>query len=575
VSALARLCLAGLSAAPAVGPAPDPQAGSPEMVETVFRVPRDATRLALRDVDGDGAADLVFLRPEGVALRFQRADGGFPPEHDAELAWPADRLAWSLVDLDGDGATELVVLEDGRRVRVFGADRADGFDAGPTVLDRVAGFLPRGVVHMDFVRDVDGDGRRDLVVPGSGDYRIYFAREAAWSEPLEVRYEARIEMRTGDPDSLDARFGSDVDISWFGLEDVDGDGRRDLIARTRDTAAFHLADPVLAPEPTWRLDLAALRAEVERTGGIDFDDLFANLDGLVSWRLADLDGEGARDVVVQQGNTFKVYLGGSRSGVDRTPDGLLKSSGNVLGFFLRDTLGDPRPDLQLLRVESLSLGQAIRWLVLPGSLDFDVYTYVNEGGHFSRRPSKRVTLSIRIPRIFSLLEEVEEFQQELEVRRDVPARLIAFDADGLRNDVVDVVAGELRVYRDAAPDDLARDWRDAGLLQLDDILEELLLDELDAYDDGGVKTVDLGDFRELDITPGWDLRQACAGREPAFRRPIVVAAPIPEGGFALSGAELELVEVNGDGRTDLVLIGRVPDELIVQLVVFAAEDGGR
>ncbi len=520
--------------------------------ESLLTIPPDGTRLALRDADGDGVAELFWIHQKGIGVRFLQSDGRFPEKHDAHFAWPQADLAWDFADLDGDGADEIVLLEMSRRVRAWRVDREHGFGAGRVVLDGVDGELPRGRRHMRFARDVDDDGRVDIVVPGSDRYSVYLSGdgENEWSDPIEVSFEAEIAFDLGDPTRLDESFGMDVIIPWFELEDVDGDGLTDLISETDEFVQFHLASPDLPAEPTWKLDKTALRQSSKRRRELDFQDLFALVEGRIDWRIEDLDGELPNDLIVQQGSTFKVYLGGSRTGNERSPDDLLKSSGHVLTFLLHDLTGDERPELLMVRAEKVSLGRVVRWLVIPGSLDFDVFAYVNEGAGFAKRPASRVTISLKIPRLLSFFEELEGMEGELEARLEIPTARCVFDADGLRNDVVDIRGEEIVVFRDCAPEEGGRDWRDLEAFDFDGLIEEFLLDQIEGLDDGEVKDLDLAKIKDLDFSPAGELRSACAGKTPAVAHALAV---VPE------GAALEVVDIDGDGLSDVITIEELPD----------------
>src|SRR5262249_55245404 len=262
----------------------------------------------------------------------------------------------------------------------------------------------------------------DLVIPGTSRFLIHLQTKDGWSTALPVSFQASIGLELGDPGRLDARFAQDVEIPWFSLQDVDGDGTTDLVSETAEQVLFHLANPALPDHPTFSLDLTALRAAVAAPGRVDLDNLLANVDPQVNWKTADLDGKAPNDLVIQQGGTFNVYLGGSRGPSLDHPDQVLKASGNVLYFLLRDVNKDGRPDLQILRAQSISLADALRLLVVPGSIDFDVFTYANLGASaaagdpgavtgeqdvFSRKPTTRATVSLSIPALLGFVDKLQ------------------------------------------------------------------------------------------------------------------------------------------------------------------------
>jgi len=528
-------------------------------ISSVYHVPDTETRLALVDVDGDGRRDLLAVSPSGIALRRLRADGTLPEHDDSVFAWPSHTVGWNLADLDGNGSTEIVLLVDGKRVVALSADSEGQLSDGPALL-LADGFLPRGIRRVNFIRDVDGDGRLDLVLPAIDHFLIHLNRPDGWTEPLPVSFRASISLSLGDPTELDSNFGQNVHIPWFSLQDVDGDGHTDLISQTEREAQFHLATPELPKEPTWVLDLEALREEIPPPPKIDLDNLLANVETPVNWRVGDVDGVAPDDLVIQQGGKISVYLDGS-TGPDLTsPDQVLKASGNVLYFLLRDADHDGLPDLQILRAETISLGEAIRLLMIPGSLDFDIFTYRNEGGTFSRKPSTRTTVALRIPALLGFLEDVDDMRDDYEEKLEVPAHAADLDGDGIASDIVDVTEDGLAVWLGAVPEGFRGSLVDRfSDFDADELLEQYAVRHLDTLDDGGKISIELEDIEKLLVTPGWDLRRAVKGREPDS----VFKLAFPTDG----DITIRIDDADADGKDDVIVIGKRDKHLYVQFLV--------
>lgn len=535
------------------------QTPPPQPAVSFIELPAAPSSAALRDLDGDGRLDLVSLEEPGLRVFLQRADGTFPAEPDTDFSWPSEPLAWDLIEWTPGAATSLSLLDGEGELALYGL--VDGHLAKARVLlEDAAVFLPRGTRRMRFVRDCDGDGELDLIVPGPGVYSIHLGTGEGFRPPIQVAFEARISTRTGDPASLTSRFGQYVFVPWFSIEDVDGDGLTDLWAETRDEVRFYLAAPDLPKSPTWTLDLRALRASVPKKQGIDLEDLLSNVTANVRWSIEELDGEPPAELVIQTVDTLKIYAGGSRTGIGDQASKVLRASGPILYTFLRDVTGDGLRDLQLVRSETVSLGRVIRWLVFPGKLDFDLYTYTNVDGSFGLKPSKKTTFSLKIPRLLFAEDDFEELGDELEAREEVPARVLALDADGLRDDVADLREGRLELHANRRPegyDEELPGFRDGDL---DRMIEFLLLEDMDALDDGDVREFGIDDVLELRFSTGHDLREACRGSTPRFAVPFELPVEDPE---------LATTDLDGDGTGDVVLWGR--DErgsLRLQLVVL-------
>lgn len=518
-------------------------------VETRLLV-EEGRGLLLRDLTGDGALDLLRADADGLALFPLGADRRYPEEPAALLAWPEGRAGWEVADVDGDSVHE-VLLVDERGVVVHRVLPEGAFDEGHTTLAETA-HLPAGAHRVHFVRDVDGDGRADLVLPGAGKHRIFLAREEGWAKPIEVAFELRSRLQMGDPRQVGGSFGQQVRVPWFRIEDVDGDGRPDLVSETRARIAFHLADPELSSEPTWVLDLDALRKELPKRKGIDFDNLLSLLDQRVTWQVADLDGEAPDDLVVLLGSKLRVYLGGSRTGPVGTPDQVLKSSGNVLLTFLRETGDGGLPDLQILRVERISVSRVIRSLILASDLDFDVFTYRNEGGSFSRRPTRRNRVTLEIPRLVDFMEEEGGLVEELEEQFDLPTRRLPRDPTALAagDDVVDLVGSEVVVFEACAPAaPFLEILEGSEEFEPGRFVEGFFLEDFDRREDGATRTLDVGDVESLDFAPAAVLRRATQGKQPTQRHDLAVE---------LSDVQDVLVrDLDGDGTSDVIVVGEV------------------
>jgi len=425
-------------------------------------LPADTAQVYAGDVDGDGRDELLILslrraasRPDAVVLTVQHllADGrpgarGTVDLGTSPMAWDTGRGLWGIDpqglvrldpqaggtpvrvarlptvltglgpstptsadfthDLDGDGRDELVVWSAGR----YHAFRADGTSLGSVAApargsasDRreqggrqlTAGIQPPPLV----VADMDGDGKKDLLLPRGSHLDIHYtgsalgARAATVRLPVDVDPPPPPETREGTRrevqgvwfEDLDGDKKADLGVyrlvhdgNWFGstaewvwsrgtgngfgaaqtvsftqaafaLEpvDQDGDGDLDLRAILADVNLGNLARALVAREA--KADLVtvefdggtyASRPRVLRELSMpiqDFSGYHMDSDG-------DVDGDRALDLVTDEGgDTLRVYRGGSE-GFPSTPTWeAAVSVPDGEGLFVHDLTGDGRAEI--------------------------------------------------------------------------------------------------------------------------------------------------------------------------------------------------------------------------------------
>ena len=209
--------------------------------------------LAVADLDGDRALDIVSVDDEGwLGATMNRGDGTFGPA----LVFPfgASVQGASIADVDADRDGDVVVIASD----ATGSDATAFLRRGPGV---VAVRTPLSGLHADFAAfDTDGDGRPDLVSLvddsslavqiGSGDGRFGPARAFPLAPKTVI---ARFADVDGDG-AVDAVLGThagvfvarnlrsagfappfslglaDASIDSISIEDLDGDGRLDILA---------------------------------------------------------------------------------------------------------------------------------------------------------------------------------------------------------------------------------------------------------------------------------------------------------------------------------------------------------
>ena len=165
----------------------------------------------VRDVDGDGRRDILYLIPNSdysLRVRRQRADGAFGPEEFARLRTPRSGL--QAVQADHDGLASFAVVDSASRsLETLAVKRVRDDQlpppriyAFPATVEDAAGYA---------LGDLNGDGQDDLcVADGQGAQVFLFLRRGDGGFDGPVAYP-----------SLSG-------ISALSIADSDGDGRGEL-----------------------------------------------------------------------------------------------------------------------------------------------------------------------------------------------------------------------------------------------------------------------------------------------------------------------------------------------------------
>ena len=270
----------------------------------------------VRDWDSDGRLEALAPSAEGARLlpltpgdRVQElslpliADYGTPTlENYFRPGFLASIVSWPMLELaddDGDGRLDLFAANR-YELRVFRAT-ADGLPREPT---RTSPFPPftaeeerrhLASTQLAFVRDLDGDGRADLVV-----HRMV-------GELMRSRSTTTLHMNTGAGADPMAPPSGRIDLSGgsaaLRLDDIDGDGRAEILAAyvgfgvvqvirmlTLRRVEVHLRALALPPGggppvETWSANVS-----------FPFDFATSRVQGVLPFTEADWNGDGRLDL---------------------------------------------------------------------------------------------------------------------------------------------------------------------------------------------------------------------------------------------------------------------------------------
>ena len=304
-----------------------------------------------------GRSEAFLLPPEGVVVArlevpgrsnyFLQPPGLVVAESNIQIFHDAARL--ELGDVDGDARTD-VVAATRHELRVFLQRPDAGFESTPDrilPLRRVSAedhFRGSGAVRS-LVRDIDGDGRADLVIAelsggllnAKATTSIHLNREGAWN--------------LDEPDTVIETRNAMTGIEFL---DVDADGRPELLQAHVPVNVFELVEVLLTRAIDAHLHLYGIDAEGRfdpkprrsRKLGIALSFETGRSLGFLPTLQLDLNADGYPDLLSSgDGSELEIYLGGAESGFEkRAARQTLDTEGRVRGG---DLDGDGLPDLVL------------------------------------------------------------------------------------------------------------------------------------------------------------------------------------------------------------------------------------
>jgi hypothetical protein len=449
-----------------------------------------------------------------------------------------ESVLWTIADLDGDGGEEVVVLLEGRELRriVRGAER---LEYGAPILSEVGALPPRGLLASSFVRDVNGDGRNDLVLPLGVRVRILLGTPEGFRPGPNLGAIARLALEAGGGENLLDRVEREYSIPALDPEDSTGDGLADLVVGEGMLLHQFVATAAGLPEqPTRTLDMDPFRMDPDELD-IDLGNLSRLVRTFVVEEWADLDGDGAQDLIVLGDGKIRVYPG-SRGGIDPAKPGkTMKVDGNPFYVAAARMDEDAHPDLVVVRIEDIGIGKLLRAALFSWSIKFDFLVYRGTGtGSFASRPLYDRTVVVKGGSILAMArnerDRLGDLRQRIVRRGDL-------DGDGRATDILVLEPqGLLRVWRDAAP------AGSAAALARERFLQETL--------GGSGKEVSF-DIEELGE---WVLGRTSALLSLTGSRPADVELQ--------SGADWEpphalaLRDLDGDGRDEAIVLRRIKEE---------------
>jgi FG-GAP-like repeat/IPT/TIG domain/Secretion system C-terminal sorting domain/FG-GAP repeat len=275
------------------------------------------------DFDGDGKADLVIANNNSYYISILQntgAIGTISLTPRITYLTLANAISVCAADLDGDGRLDLAVAcIDANGIAIFrNTGVVDSIAFGPK-LSYDVGLQPTCIA----VRDLDGDGRPDLVVINSGSNSISVFRNT--STIGNISFAPKVDFPCG-PYPLKAS-----------IADLDQDGKPDLAVINRYGNSVSLFKNTCTP------GIISFAAKVD----------YSTNSRPIAISIGDLDGDGNNDLVITNADTLhsvSIFRNMGGATLSFAPRQDLDAGAYPLNVAIADLNGDGKPDLAVPNV---------------------------------------------------------------------------------------------------------------------------------------------------------------------------------------------------------------------------------
>ena len=372
-------------------------------------------RERLVDTDGDGRDELVLVRTavagRAAMLRFElnASANELTNAGSIDLEDPKHTLI-DFADLLPSPGVEVVVA-DGRGItcRSWTAGAANA--AITPIVRRARCRIRVGEPQLSpFATDLNRDGKIDLMLPTLRGVQPYLHEGAGDSGAPQfrrmgiVQVPIRVEVDPGSR-GLDQELIGRLQIPQISSEDLNGDGRPDLLTRDGQVHAFHIQSSDGSFAAPIEVDISQFEDSTPKAT-IELGSTAVLGDRQLLQR-GDISGDGIPDYVIAHRRKIWTFIAGSDGPQFRRarPQAV---ADDVTALLVVDIDEDDRADLLTFRVQIPGIGALLLGLVRSIDIDIKAVGYPSETNGFANQPKWRRTVTLRIPPILSIISRQDE-----------------------------------------------------------------------------------------------------------------------------------------------------------------------
>ncbi|MBI4564058.1 MAG: VCBS repeat-containing protein [Planctomycetes bacterium] len=393
----------------------------PELSFKTLRLRADrADSLHARDLDEDGRIDLLLSAGREVKVFLNRPERGFSPDPDFVIPFAPDVYLWCLGRFADEGGLHLVTSSTAGVRRHRRGSPPEDLVICPNLFrgEAEAGVAP---LHLDFMRDLNGDGLSDILLFGKDELWLFPQSKDDRGKPffrlaqkLPLESEGELRVRTGA--HRKTTHVTKVPLLIWG--DANNDGRTDMISYYEQTIVLFTQGEEGKFEASGPRSLTGERPK-RRNTYLKFE---------APPRIADLNNDGALDIALPFPSKGRVHIYFNRSGrVDFTaPDQKMQPGDSLTtGVYVEDLNGDGKLEIVMGVVPKPGILSGID-AFLSKKIDLELHLYRLQGAGYVKDPVQ--ILKFSVPFTFHVTRESSEIDLAFWPRFDAD-----FDGDGLKD----------------------------------------------------------------------------------------------------------------------------------------------